>query len=216
MNLVLVCAGCRSSLPLRSSRRCPKFCLQRRNPQRVRESSEGRGNRKIPRRPWLARLGQLDSGTSTYKHTRSCGTTLAVICTVSVSDRNSWLQFECCGFSSDGYRDWNNNIYFNCDESNRSPEACGVPYSCCIRPDDITVADPCHCNKHGVCVPVITSSCLCLQDGVINTMCGYGVQEDEVSIIQRFESDIHLCFNKQCQNCEAMFEFSSDLKGIWY
>ena len=49
------------------------------------------------------------------------------------------MQFNCCGVSDDGYKDWNKNVYFNCSTENRSPEACGVPYSCCKDPDDITV-----------------------------------------------------------------------------
>ncbi|GAB1607737.1 tetraspanin-5-like isoform X1 [Argonauta hians] len=55
-----------------------------------------------------------------------------------------WLQekLQCCGISSKGYKDWNQNRYFNC--SNTSPTdshptvQCSVPYSCCKNPDDIT------------------------------------------------------------------------------
>ena len=36
-------------------------------------------------------------------------------------------ELQCCGSGS--YADWQLNIYFNC--STPSPEACGVPYSCC-------------------------------------------------------------------------------------
>lgn len=70
----------------------------------------------------------------------------------------NWVQetFECCGVTSDSYKDWSMNIYFNCSEENISPDACGVPYSCCKEQDDIT-------------------------KGVTNTECGYGVQEKSTS-----------------------------------
>jgi tetraspanin-33 len=50
--------------------------------------------------------------------------------------------FECCGISSNGYRDWSKNEYFNCTtkEDNPSVERCGVPYSCCLKePSDVLV-----------------------------------------------------------------------------
>ncbi|XP_023331843.1 tetraspanin-5-like [Eurytemora carolleeae] len=50
--------------------------------------------------------------------------------------------FECCGISSNGYRDWSKNEYFNCTtkEDNPSVERCGVPYSCCHKePNDVLV-----------------------------------------------------------------------------
>ncbi|XP_018112303.1 tetraspanin-33 isoform X1 [Xenopus laevis] len=56
-------------------------------------------------------------------------------------------KFECCGVSN--YRDWSQNLYFYCSESNPSLEKCGVPYSCCIK-------------EKG--------------QKVINTMCGYQTQ----------------------------------------
>ena len=37
-------------------------------------------------------------------------------------------ELKCCG--SKNYKDWNDNIYFNC--SSPSVEKCGVPFSCCI------------------------------------------------------------------------------------
>lgn len=46
---------------------------------------------------------------------------------------------QCCGMdnSDDGYRGWAKNIYYNCSESNNSPEACSVPHSCCkIKPGE--------------------------------------------------------------------------------
>ncbi|XP_041862027.1 tetraspanin-33 [Melanotaenia boesemani] len=56
-------------------------------------------------------------------------------------------KFQCCGV--DGYKDWSQNAYFQCSESNPSLEACGVPFSCCI---------------------------LLQNQTVLNTMCGYGMQ----------------------------------------
>ncbi|VDP74860.1 unnamed protein product, partial [Schistosoma curassoni] len=44
----------------------------------------------------------------------------------------------CCGPKS--YLDWTANRYFSCDKSNISPEACGVPYSCCRQMNDISVS----------------------------------------------------------------------------
>ncbi|XP_065278487.1 tetraspanin-33-like [Emys orbicularis] len=60
-------------------------------------------------------------------------------------------KFECCGVHS--YKDWSQNIYFECQDSNPSLERCAVPFSCCIQKDQETA---------------ITS--------VLNTMCGYGTQ----------------------------------------
>lgn len=40
------------------------------------------------------------------------------------------FQLSCCGVNS--YEDWDNNIYFNCSGPANNPEACGVPFSCCI------------------------------------------------------------------------------------
>ncbi|XP_075997596.1 tetraspanin-33 [Genypterus blacodes] len=59
-------------------------------------------------------------------------------------------KFQCCGV--EGYKDWSHNIYFQCSEDNPSLEACGVPFSCCVGLRNQTV---------------------------LNTMCGYGMQEAE-------------------------------------
>nr|XP_014428800.2 tetraspanin-33-like [Pelodiscus sinensis] len=62
-------------------------------------------------------------------------------------------KFECCGVHS--YKDWSQNIYFECRDSNPSLERCAVPFSCCIRKDK---------EKDKV------------KSSVLNTMCGYGTQ----------------------------------------
>ncbi|KAM7387830.1 hypothetical protein PAMP_024043 [Pampus punctatissimus] len=59
-------------------------------------------------------------------------------------------KFQCCGVES--YTDWSHNAYFECVDTNPSLEACGVPFSCCIHLPNQTV---------------------------LNTMCGYGVQQLE-------------------------------------
>ncbi|XP_029472502.1 tetraspanin-33 isoform X2 [Rhinatrema bivittatum] len=56
-------------------------------------------------------------------------------------------EFSCCGGIS--YKDWSQNMYFNCTADNLSRERCAVPYSCCQHSDEETV---------------------------INTMCGQGMQ----------------------------------------
>lgn len=61
-------------------------------------------------------------------------------------------KFQCCGVES--YKDWSQNVYFECSDTNPSLEACGVPFSCCIHLQNQTV---------------------------LNTMCGYGMQELEES-----------------------------------
>jgi len=50
-------------------------------------------------------------------------------------------EFECCGISSDGYLDWNENEYFHCNESSQSVAKCGVPWSCCIPSKNSTMTD---------------------------------------------------------------------------
>ncbi|KAH9383051.1 hypothetical protein HPB48_023773 [Haemaphysalis longicornis] len=43
------------------------------------------------------------------------------------------MDLQCCGLTQRSFRDWNNNMYFNCSRSNPSSECCSVPYSCCKR-----------------------------------------------------------------------------------
>ncbi|XP_069578524.1 tetraspanin-33 isoform X2 [Brachyistius frenatus] len=59
-------------------------------------------------------------------------------------------KFQCCGVQS--YEDWTHNVYFQCEDTNPSLEACGVPFSCCLHLQNQTV---------------------------LNTMCGYGMQQLE-------------------------------------
>ncbi|KAM8744764.1 tetraspanin-33 isoform 1-T1 [Acanthopagrus schlegelii] len=61
-------------------------------------------------------------------------------------------KFQCCGVES--YKDWSHNVYFKCSDTNPSLEACGVPFSCCVQLQNQTV---------------------------LNTMCGYGMQQLEES-----------------------------------
>ncbi|XP_065535490.1 tetraspanin-33 isoform X3 [Lathamus discolor] len=43
-------------------------------------------------------------------------------------------EFSCCGGIS--YKDWSQNMYFNCTMDNPSRERCSVPFSCCLPDDD--------------------------------------------------------------------------------
>ncbi|XP_037574347.2 tetraspanin-33-like [Dermacentor silvarum] len=43
--------------------------------------------------------------------------------------------FQCCGVTTEHFRDWDHNIYFNCSKSNPSTERCSVPASCCRPPE---------------------------------------------------------------------------------
>ncbi|KAL2090164.1 hypothetical protein ACEWY4_014852 [Coilia grayii] len=78
-------------------------------------------------------------------------------------------KFQCCGVQS--YKDWHHNVYFQCEETNPSLEACGVPFSCCKR------------NK---------------TETVFNTMCGYKTQnieeakaKEDVFIIGCLDNIVH-------------------------
>ncbi|XP_004561582.1 tetraspanin-33 [Maylandia zebra] len=65
-------------------------------------------------------------------------------------------KFQCCGVES--YKNWSRNAYFECSDTNPSLEACGVPFSCCIRLQNQTV---------------------------LNTMCGYGMQQLEEKLARQ-------------------------------
>ncbi|KAI5626674.1 hypothetical protein C0J50_13963, partial [Silurus asotus] len=75
-------------------------------------------------------------------------------------------KFLCCGVNY--YSDWSQNMYFNCSVNNPSLEACGVPFSCCVRLQNETV---------------------------FNTMCGYKTQGIEESLIKE-RIYIPGCLNK--------------------
>ncbi|KAG7513939.1 tetraspanin-33-like [Solea senegalensis] len=62
-------------------------------------------------------------------------------------------KFQCCGVQT--YKDWSHNVYFDCSEDNPSLEMCGVPFSCCVQLQNQTV---------------------------LNTMCGYGMQQQDQSL----------------------------------
>ncbi|KAM9460845.1 tetraspanin-33 [Clarias gariepinus] len=75
-------------------------------------------------------------------------------------------KFLCCGVNN--YLDWSKNAYFNCSENNPSLEACGVPFSCCVRHPTETV---------------------------FNSMCGYKSQGKTESLVME-RIYIHGCLNK--------------------
>ncbi|VDN97133.1 unnamed protein product [Rodentolepis nana] len=47
------------------------------------------------------------------------------------------VELQCCGAKS--YNDWTENRYFSCNSTNYSSKACGVPYSCCKRMNNINL-----------------------------------------------------------------------------
>ncbi|XP_034164455.1 tetraspanin-33 isoform X2 [Pangasianodon hypophthalmus] len=75
-------------------------------------------------------------------------------------------KFLCCG--ANYYSDWSQNAYFNCSVNNPSLEACGVPFSCCVRQQNETV---------------------------FNSMCGYKSQGIDESLVKE-RIYINGCLNK--------------------
>lgn len=59
--------------------------------------------------------------------------TCSVVVRVSYLLLCTFMQFQCCGLADGdtGYKDWQENVYFNCSDSNPSVEKCSVPASCC-------------------------------------------------------------------------------------
>uniref|UniRef100_A0A5K3EU08 Tetraspanin n=1 Tax=Mesocestoides corti TaxID=53468 RepID=A0A5K3EU08_MESCO len=61
---------------------------------------------------------------------------------IGFEDSTSFVDFiqvelQCCGPKS--YMDWTENRYFSCNATNISSEACGVPFSCCRRMNNINL-----------------------------------------------------------------------------
>lgn len=96
-------------------------------------------------------------------------------------------QFSCCGGVS--YKDWSQNMYFNCTMDNPSRERCSVPFSCCLPDDDgvrlvspwIHSAPPLPSLGWGQSSqkrrgPPSPAWCGFCPQVVINTMCGRGIQ----------------------------------------
>ncbi|XP_027193832.1 tetraspanin-33-like [Dermatophagoides pteronyssinus] len=77
-------------------------------------------------------------------------------------------EFQCCGVSDKGYKDWSKNIYFECLDTNPSRERCAVPYSCCR-------------NSRN------------LDSGLINNECGFNMQN--ISSVVEVNKDI---FTRGC------------------
>ncbi|KAE8294710.1 Tetraspanin-33 [Larimichthys crocea] len=82
-------------------------------------------------------------------------------------------KFQCCGVES--YKDWSQNAYFECSDTNPSLEACGVPFSCCVHLQNQVrntlykpsygVEHQCgygmqHLDKHSAAQDVFTIGCL--------------------------------------------------------
>jgi len=91
-----------------------------------------------------------------------------------------WVQEEmkCCGIKNDA--DWDNNVYFNCSRKD-SPEACGVPYSCCKNyGTDINT----QCG-YGIRLPENSGAknTRIYTDGCVDAVIGYLLSEDNLILI---------------------------------
>ncbi|KAJ8985621.1 hypothetical protein NQ317_015115 [Molorchus minor] len=78
--------------------------------------------------------------------------------------QEDWLQ--CCGI--EGPKDWDRNNYFNCSSRDvGSREACGVPFSCCKRKQNVRIFGKLF-NSTNI---------LKLQEIIKNKQCGYDVRK---------------------------------------
>ncbi|EEC08813.1 conserved hypothetical protein [Ixodes scapularis] len=66
---------------------------------------------------WLLGLGFIFTGVYAYFDS------------LDQSARVRQEDLKCCGLSDKSFRDWNDNMYFNCSRSNPSYERCSVPHS---------------------------------------------------------------------------------------
>ncbi|KAL1469493.1 hypothetical protein MTO96_025003 [Rhipicephalus appendiculatus] len=110
--------------------------------------------------PWLAHTFIMDHVTEDFVvHYRDKADYMKTI---------DYLQttLSCCGMTQAGYRDWQANVYFACNESNPSPERCSVPPSCCR-----------HTPSHGEAVRRAPGNVLGADayPPIPSTLCGRGV-----------------------------------------
>ncbi|KAH6927098.1 hypothetical protein HPB50_026764 [Hyalomma asiaticum] len=80
--------------------------------------------------PWLAHSFVMDHVTEEFVvHYRDKADYKKTIDYLQAS-------LQCCGMTQAGYRDWQANVYFACNDSNPSAERCSVPPSCCRHAPD--------------------------------------------------------------------------------
>lgn len=111
-------------------------------------------------------------------------------------------QNHCCGAQDPV--DWDLNVYFSCNETHRSREKCGVPFSCCI-------TDPAVSRwlintdlyRFSSCFRLIQSRLF--QDSVVNTQCGYDVRnKPKVSSPSVWLLPNCPVFNSRCSGTEGV------------